>query len=127
MTQGEGQEKVMADKTLQGASQPQEISAQELQAMLEAEQPPLVIDVREPFELAYGFIPGSVNIPMGAIAFRLEELPRDRVIVAYCHLGERSWNVAQFLARRGFSEVKSLHGGVEAWQAFKSSNTFHLD
>jgi rhodanese-related sulfurtransferase len=102
------------------ANVPQEISAQQLEAMLKAEQPPIVIDVREPFELAQGLIPGSINIPMGAIAFRLAELPRDRVIVAYCHLGERSWSVAQFLARRGFCEVKSLHGGIEAWQAFKS-------
>jgi rhodanese-related sulfurtransferase len=122
MTKGTGQERVMADKTLQGANQPQEISAQELEAMLKTEQPPLVIDVREPFELAYGFIPDSANIPISAIALRLEELPRDQVIVTYCHLGERSWNVAQFLARRGFREVKSLRGGIEAWQAFKSLN-----
>jgi rhodanese-related sulfurtransferase len=122
MTKGTGQERVMADKTLQGANQPQEISAQELEAMLKTEQPPLVIDVREPFELAYGFIPGSANIPISAVALRLEELPRDQVIVTYCHLGERSWNVAQFLARRGFREVKSLRGGIEAWQAFKSLN-----
>jgi rhodanese-related sulfurtransferase len=108
---------MITDKALQGANPPQEISAQQLETMLKAEQPPLVIDVREPFELARGFIPGSVHIPMGAIAFRLDELPHDRAIVVYCHLGERSWSVAHFLARRGFREVKSLHGGIEAWQA----------
>jgi rhodanese-related sulfurtransferase len=108
---------MMTDKALQGANPPQEISAQQLETMLKAEQPPLVIDVREPVELARGFIPGSVHIPMGAIALRLDELPHDRTIVVYCHLGERSWSVAHFLARRGFREVKSLHGGIEAWQA----------
>ena len=101
------------------ANAPQEISAQQLEVMLKAEQSPVVVDVREPFELAQGVIPGSINIPMGAIALRLAELPRDRVVVIYCHLGERSWSVAQFLARCGFCEVKSLHGGIEAWQAFK--------
>jgi len=108
---------MMTDKALQGANPPQEISAHELEILLKAEQPPLVIDVRAPFELARGLIPGSIHIPMGAIAFRLDELPHDRTIVIYCHLGERSWSVARFLARSGFREVKSLHGGIEAWQA----------
>lgn len=112
----------MTDKTLQGAKPPQEISAQDLDTMLKTEQPPLLIDVREPFELAHGFIPGSVHIPMGAIAFRLDELPRDRTIILYCHLGERSWSVAQFMVRRGFRDVKSLHGGIAAWQASRNSN-----
>jgi len=122
ITPAEGQDKAMADTDIQGANRPQEISAQELERMLSAEQPPLVIDVREPFELASGAIPGSIHIPMGAIALRLTELPRDRTMVVYCHLGERSWSVVQFLARRGFREVKSLRGGIEAWQAFKKLN-----
>ena len=94
---------------------PQEITASELKAMLESPQPPVVIDVREPFEMAYGRIPGATPMPMGTVPHHLEELPRDRTIVAYCHLGERSWQVALFLARRGLPDVKSLTGGIEAW------------
>jgi rhodanese-related sulfurtransferase len=44
-------------------------------------------------------------------------------IVAYCYVGERSWNVAQFLARHGFREVKSLRGGIKAWTG--QSNPSH--
>jgi rhodanese-related sulfurtransferase len=44
-------------------------------------------------------------------------------IVAYCHVGERSWRVAQFLARRGFRVAKSLRGGIEAWTS--QSNPSH--
>jgi len=95
---------------------PKEITAQELKAMLEAPQPPLVVDVREPFEMAYGVLPTAMPMPMNTIPYRLSELPRDRTIVAYCHLGERSWMVAQYLARQGFADVKSLAGGIEAWK-----------
>ena len=98
---------------------PQEITAQELEAMLESPQPPIVLDVREPYETAHGIIPGAQLMPMNTVPMRLQELPPDRPIVVYCHLGERSWVVAQFLARRGLADVKSLRGGIEAWKAIK--------
>jgi len=95
---------------------PQEISAQDLKKLLESEQPPALIDVREPYETASGIIPGATLMPMNDVPKRLAELPRDKTIVVYCHLGERSWMIAQFLARRGLADVKSLAGGIEAWQ-----------
>ena len=98
---------------------PQEIPANDLKAMLAAPEPPFVLDVREPYETAHGIIPGAHLMPMNTVPARLQELPKDRTIVVYCHLGERSWAVAQFLARRGLAEVKSLRGGIEAWQAAK--------
>ena len=98
---------------------PQEISAHDLKAMLAAPEPPFVLDVREPYETAYGIIPGAQLLPMNTIPMRLKELPPDRTIVVVCHLGERSWVVAQFLARRGLADVKSLRGGIEAWKAIK--------
>jgi rhodanese-related sulfurtransferase len=94
---------------------PEEITAHQLKTILESKEPPMVIDVREPFEMAAGMIPGAVPMPMNSVPLRLADLPRDKTIVAYCHLGERSWAVAQFLARRGFGDVKSLAGGIEAW------------
>ncbi len=102
---------------LPSAGLAQEISAQELATLLQSQEPPLLIDVREPFELASGAIPGAVNMPMSTVPERLAELPRDRPIVTYCHIGERSWVVAQFLLRRGFRDIKSLRGGIEAWSS----------
>lgn len=77
----------------------------------------MLIDVREPYETASGIILGATLMPMNDVPKRLAELPRDKTIVVYCHLGERSWMIAQFLARRGLTDVKSLAGGIEAWQA----------
>lgn len=91
-----------------------EISAKELKALLASPEPPFLLDVREPFEWLDGGIRGATQIPMNSIPARLDELPRDRAIVAYCHLGERSWYVAEFLLRNGFSQVSSLAGGIEA-------------
>ncbi|MBI3761580.1 MAG: rhodanese-like domain-containing protein [Chloroflexi bacterium] len=92
-----------------------ETSAKELKALLASPEPPFVLDVREPYEWPDGVIPGAAQIPMNSIPARLDELPRDRAIVAYCHIGERSWYVAEFLLRNGFTNVSHLTGGIEAW------------
>ena len=93
-----------------------EITALELKQMLTSEIPPLVVDVREPYELAEGVIPGAVHIPMNSVPSRLDELPRDRDLVIHCAVGQRSWYVAQYLMRRGYEQVSSLEGGIVAWQ-----------
>ena len=95
-----------------------EISAAELQALLKSPTPPLVLDVREAYELtADGLIPGSAHIPMRFIPNRLSELPKYRPIVAYCGVGARSYYVAEFLLKQGYGDVKNLRGGIMAWQA----------
>ena len=95
----------------------QEITAKQLKELLAAPEPPLVLDVREAYELPDGIVPGSVHIPMRFIPTRLAELPRDRPIVAYCAAGVRSYHVAEFLLAQGYGDVKSLAGGLMAWQA----------
>jgi len=74
-----------------------------------------MLDVREPEELADGVIPGSVNIPMGAVERRLHEIPNDREIVVICHIGERSAYVAKKLNALGYDRALNLSGGVDAW------------
>jgi rhodanese-related sulfurtransferase len=80
-----------------------------------AAEPPLLLDVRENDERAAARIEPSVHIPMNEIPGRLEELPRDRPIVVYCHHGQRSAMVAGYLERAGFSRVSNLTGGIDAW------------
>lgn len=92
-----------------------EIFVQELKAKLDTGEPVMLLDVREPDEVAFVRIPGSTHIPMGEISGRLHELDPDREIVVYCHLGVRSMQVAQFLARHDFDNVANLAGGIEAW------------
>jgi rhodanese-related sulfurtransferase len=92
-----------------------EIGPAALKVLLDSAQPPLVLDVRENWELEAARLPGTLDIPMGQVPQRLAELPRDREIVVMCHGGVRSLKVAQFLAQHGFSRLANLSGGIHAW------------
>ena len=75
----------------------------------------VLLDVREPHELALAAVAGSLHIPMGQIPGRLNELDGGKTIVVMCHGGMRSMQVAAFLCQQGFSQVASLDGGIDAW------------
>ena len=80
---------------------------------------PLVLDVREPWELqtasvaAQGFELRA--IPMGSIPDQIETLDRARPVACLCHHGVRSLRVAGFLAQQGFENVSNITGGIDAW------------
>jgi rhodanese-related sulfurtransferase len=76
---------------------------------------PILLDVREPWELRICRLEGSQSIPMGEIAYGLDALPRDRDILVICHHGIRSYQVARFLEQQGFPRVINLDGGLAAW------------
>ena len=76
---------------------------------------PVLLDVREPWEIEAAKIAGSVPIPMRDIPARSEELDDEEQIVCVCHHGARSANVAMFLESRGFTKVFNLQGGIDAW------------
>jgi rhodanese-related sulfurtransferase len=76
---------------------------------------PLLLDVREPWEWEAAHIEGAKHIPMREVPARLEELDPAREVVAICHHGGRSQQVAMFLEKNGFSKVLNLQGGVDAW------------
>lgn len=76
---------------------------------------PVLLDVREPWELATARLPGSLDIPMGEIPARLDELARDRHLIVMCHHGMRSLQVTMFLKHQGFQSVSNLAGGIDAW------------
>ena len=92
-----------------------EISVQELAARRDRGEQPLVLDVREDWELQLASIPGVVHVPMNQIPARLGELDRDAETIVMCHAGGRSMRVAQFLASQGFGNVANLSGGIAAW------------
>lgn len=73
-----------------------------------------LVDVREPSEVAGGTLPGAVNIPLGELAARLDELDRSRRVVLLCRSGARSANAAALLAGAGFPDVVNLVGGMLA-------------
>ncbi len=75
----------------------------------------ILLDCREPVELSLARIDGAVHIPMGEIPARLAELDASREIVVFCHHGIRSAQVAAFLRREGFANVRNMAGGIDAW------------
>ena len=75
----------------------------------------LLLDVREPRELAIASVPGAVHIPMAQVPGRLDELDRQQHIVVICHSGGRSQAVVGFLKHQGFENVSNLAGGITRW------------
>lgn len=76
----------------------------------------IIIDVREPDEVAQAAIPGATHIPMGDLLDRLAEVPRDRTVIFSCHSGGRSESVCRYLeANEGFDGLVNLEGGIVAW------------
>ena len=85
-----------------------------------------LIDVREPAEFATGHLPGAINIPRGVLEFQVDAHPavanvaepalahRGRPVVVYCRTGGRAALAADALQRLGFSDVRSIAGGIEA-------------
>ena len=77
----------------------------------------LLLDCRQPEELALAKVPGSLDIPMREIPGRVAELDRARDVLVLCHHGVRSAQVALYLVRQGFPRVASIDGGIAAWSA----------
>lgn len=70
-----------------------------------------LLDVREPAELAVEQAPGAVNIPLGQLRSRLDELPRDRAILVICRSGQRAYYATRMLLQKGF-KARNLAGGM---------------
>ena len=71
----------------------------------------VILDVRDPFELAVENVEGAVNIPLGQLRDRLDELPRDQAIHVFCRSGQRAYYATRLLLQNGF-DVKNISGGM---------------
>lgn len=91
------------------------MSVQELKQRLDTDKKPFLLDVREPYEYSLAKLEGSVLIPLGTLPQSMEKLDRNAEIVAYCHHGMRSADAVGFLLQQGFTNVKNLVGGIDAW------------
>jgi rhodanese-related sulfurtransferase len=95
----------------------QQMSPRELMDWLNdpARPKPVLLDVREPWEFDVCHIRSARPMPMRSVPARYMELDRDAETVVICHHGARSFQVAMFLARAGFSRTINLAGGMAAW------------
>ncbi|MFK8031805.1 MAG: rhodanese-like domain-containing protein [Gammaproteobacteria bacterium] len=95
-----------------------QITVVELSAMLSGGRPPLVLDVRESWELEVARLQNTLDIPMQQIPEHLDAIRdqlADRDLIVMCHSGGRSAMIVQFLAQNGFDKAFNLTGGIQAW------------
>jgi rhodanese-related sulfurtransferase len=88
-----------------------EMTPKEVEALIH----PNIIDVREVDEVAAGHIPGSVNIPLGLLEFRLHELDKTKEYIIVCRSGARSARATEFLESHGY-KVTNMIGGMMSWE-----------
>jgi rhodanese-related sulfurtransferase len=93
------------------------ITAGELAAWLAdaRREKPVLLDVREPWEFEKARIEGATLMPMRELPSRIAQIDEAKEVVAICHHGGRSMQVAMFLEKQGFKRVHNLVGGIDAW------------
>ena len=96
----------------------QGLSPQDMVQLMNREKA-IVIDVCEPDEFARGHVIGSKNLPLGQLEDKLAQLVKSKSaqVVMVCQVGARSARAAATARKLGFENVKSLAGGLKAWQA----------
>lgn len=95
-------------------SGPQSVAPRQAQTLIEADQPPFLLDVREPHEYSAGHIARARLIPLGELGARINELPKEQPILCICRSGSRSGVAARQLSAHGFQTI-NLSGGMIAW------------
>jgi len=105
-TETKDQEEALADY---------DITPKELKNMLAENAELFVLDVREPHEIAICALEGTTKIPLGEIAVRYAEVPKDQPVVVHCKLGGRSAQAVEFLQSKGYDNVMNLAGGIIRW------------
>jgi phage shock protein E len=90
------------------------IGPDQLNEKIESADDFFLLDVRTPAEHAAQAIPGSYLVPLQELGHRMDELPRDKEIIVYCRVGNRSAYAGAFLSRQGYT-VRNLEGGIMLW------------
>lgn len=99
------------------AAQGDHITVEQLRDELAAGVQLTLLDVREPYEWEIGQLPDSLEMPLGDVPGRFDELNPEDAIVVYCRSGMRSRNAQLFLQDKGFKRIRNLSGGILDWAA----------
>jgi rhodanese-related sulfurtransferase len=106
-----------------------EIGIREVQQAMASEAPPRLIDVREPDEWEICRIPGAELLPMSQWPqLALTKLPdKSEPILLHCHHGGRSARATAWLLGQGYTNVKNVAGGIDAWSTEIDSSVPRYD
>lgn len=91
------------------------ISTTEVKNLLAEGKQLNLIDVREPGEVAQGKIPTAVNMPLGLLEFRMNELDKSKEYIMVCRSGGRSGQATLFLESQGYNVI-NMTGGMMSWE-----------
>ena len=94
---------------------PDDISVEQLKKMRDAKEDFVLVDVRNPDEFEISVIEGSVKLPLPELPQRFKELPKDKLLAVHCKMGGRSARAVNFLKTQGYTKVKNVAGGINAW------------
>jgi sulfur-carrier protein adenylyltransferase/sulfurtransferase len=114
VTSLESSEQFCGDDTL-SLREEELISAKQLKQCMSEEHPPLLVDVRNLVEQQVSVIPGAIHIAMEKLTEELKGVAKNREIILFCRTGTRSARAVMQLKARGFTNVKNLSGGINAW------------
>jgi rhodanese-related sulfurtransferase/TusA-related sulfurtransferase len=103
-------------ETMPEQTYPHVVSNEELEQKLDAN--PVILDVREPMEYAFGHIPGAKLVPFGKLEEMMDELLpyQHQEIYVVCRTGNRSDAACQVLQQKGFTHVKNVVPGMSGWK-----------
>ena len=91
-----------------------EVTVQEANQRVEDDDA-VIVDVREPYELAEIAVPGALHIRLGELPNRVQELPKDRELLFLCRSGNRSSYATDLAIRSGRESSANIAGGIIAW------------
>jgi NADPH-dependent 2,4-dienoyl-CoA reductase/sulfur reductase-like enzyme/rhodanese-related sulfurtransferase/anti-sigma regulatory factor (Ser/Thr protein kinase) len=91
------------------------VAPTEVYRMLQEKEDFVLLDVRSPQEYDQVRLPGATLIPLGSLRGRLDELPKDKEVVAFCKISLRGYEAALILKAAGFKKVRVLDGGLAMW------------
>lgn len=91
------------------------ISAREVKRKFDEGEDFILLDVRSPAEHGEIGIEGAKLLPLGMLREKLDELPRDKEIIAFCKISLRGYEAQRILDAAGFTNVKFMDGGIAAW------------
>ncbi|MDI3340593.1 MAG: rhodanese-like domain-containing protein, partial [Sphaerobacter sp.] len=83
----------------------------------------VIVDVREPDEVADIAVPGAITIPLGQLESQVERIPADREVLFLCRSGNRSAYATDFYQKHGHNRTANIAGGMLAWQEARLPTT----
>ena len=92
------------------------MTVQELKCLVDGNEDITIIDIRETYECEYGSI-SKINIPLAEFMNRINEIPKDKIVVLYCNSGKRSRSLKYMIEKlHSFNNLTHLEGGFQKWQ-----------